>query len=325
MKQYIRLLRDYGIGLAMEAGSQAAGNLVNEAMGLAFQVPKNKQQLKQARRLQDLSLEGEATRLERNKKYALEMWEATGYGAQVDQMKRAGINPALLYGMSGGGGQTANVPAAATTQGNAGTAQATRGSEGMGLMIGQLGLLEAQRKNIEADTKLKETQAGESGVRTDIGHLELQFKKDSYEDNLDIIRAQFSNLQEDANRKNRENRVGDKTETDQVAKIQQEAIEAYLKNYLIGAQTANTEASTEETKQRIKQSEAEINKWAIEIQQKWKELDLKGKEMLIRQYEAELKGKYPGLMNVIGGAVNDVVEGVNEVVGGERKDKPIWK
>lgn len=33
-----------------------------------------------------------------------DMWQKTNYPAQVEQLKKAGLNPALLYGQSGGGG-----------------------------------------------------------------------------------------------------------------------------------------------------------------------------------------------------------------------------
>ena len=40
-----------------------------------------------------------------NASYAkqMEMWENTNYPAQVEQIKKAGLNPAMLYGQSGGG------------------------------------------------------------------------------------------------------------------------------------------------------------------------------------------------------------------------------
>ena len=38
-------------------------------------------------------------------KHQLEMWEKTNYPAQVQQMKKAGLNPALMYGQAGTGGQ----------------------------------------------------------------------------------------------------------------------------------------------------------------------------------------------------------------------------
>lgn len=83
----------------------------------------------------------------------LEMWEKTGYGAQVEQMKKAGVNAGLLYGMGGGGGQSNNV-----ATGSAGMGQApVGGNEALGMMQQglQLQLLNAQKANIEADTANK--------------------------------------------------------------------------------------------------------------------------------------------------------------------------
>jgi len=37
----------------------------------------------------------------------MDMWNKTNYGAQVAHMEKAGLNPALMYGMGGGGGTTA--------------------------------------------------------------------------------------------------------------------------------------------------------------------------------------------------------------------------
>ena len=37
---------------------------------------------------------------------AYEMWEKTNYDAQVEQMKKAGLSPALMYGQAGAGGGT---------------------------------------------------------------------------------------------------------------------------------------------------------------------------------------------------------------------------
>lgn len=97
-------------------------------------------------------------------KRQLEMWEATGYGAQKDQMKRAGINPALMYGMGGGGGQTVGGSMPSVNAGTAGDPN-TRGALGMGLMQGaQLALLNAQKENIEADTANKQASSKNLGA-----------------------------------------------------------------------------------------------------------------------------------------------------------------
>ena len=61
-----------------------------------------------------------------------EMWDYTNYENQVKHLKAAGLNPALLYGMSGGGGSTTGSAQAAGV-GNPGTT-----AVGMGLEAAQL-------------------------------------------------------------------------------------------------------------------------------------------------------------------------------------------
>lgn len=299
----------YGIELAQAAGAQGVMGGINEGMGLLFAGPKRNAQMKTARQMQDLQMKGDKEMTDFNMKKQLEMWEATGYGAQVDQMKRAGINPALLYGMGSGGGQTANVSQGNVSGQSAQPPQPTHGTEGMGLMIGQMGLLQAQKENIEADTANKKAQAGESTTRTDIGKVELQFKKDSYEDNLDIIRAQFSNLQEDANRKNRENRIGDATEGEATNKIRAEALKACLENELIKAQTAKTD-------QEIEQSKAQIQKWAAEISQTWFNLDRQERELQLKTWETSFRVSFPGLGASLGRIITGATEQMNSALGG---------
>jgi len=130
-----------------EAAADAAGQIVGTGLGIMFAGANDRRQIRQQRRLN--KLENEQT--EFNMQKQLEMWEKTGYGPQKQQMKRAGINPALMYGMGGGGSQTASI----TT----GTGQHAPSGGGeipaiMGLGM-QLALLRAQKENIEADTEQK--------------------------------------------------------------------------------------------------------------------------------------------------------------------------
>lgn len=78
-----------------------------------------------------------------------EMWDYTNYGNQVKHMKEAGLNPALLYGMSGGGGATAGNAQAAGV-GNPGTT-----AVGMGLdaakLFSEINLNNALAAKNEAD------------------------------------------------------------------------------------------------------------------------------------------------------------------------------
>jgi len=92
-----------------------------------------------------------------NQKQAMEMWEATNYRPQIEQLKKAGLNPGLIYGMGGAGGAIANPTPGQVTGANA--APNTPAS-GMGMAMGtmQLQLLDAQKKNIEADTANKQAE-----------------------------------------------------------------------------------------------------------------------------------------------------------------------
>lgn len=297
----------YGIDLLSAGGAQAAGGIINEGMGLMLAGPKRKAQMKTAKQMQDLQMKGQKEMTDFNMKKQMEMWENTGYGAQVDQMKRAGINPALLYGMGSGGGQTANVEAGNVGGQQAQAPQGVKGGEGMGLMVGQMGLLQAQKENIEADTANKKADAANKGSQTDLNKLDLQFKKDSYEDNLDIIRATFSNLQEDANRKNRENVIGDAT-------VKQQILKATLENELIAAQTNATD-------QQIEQSKAQIQKWSQEIAQEWYSLDIKERELKLKTWEAEIKANFPGISQTIGKIINDAMGIADKIIGNELKPR----
>jgi len=48
----------------------------------------------------------------------MDMWNKTNYGAQVDHMKDAGLNPALMYGSAGQGGQTGSQTGGSASKGS---------------------------------------------------------------------------------------------------------------------------------------------------------------------------------------------------------------
>jgi hypothetical protein len=104
------------------------------------------------------------------------MWDYTNYENQVAHLKAAGLNPALLYGQGGGGGATAAggnaIAGSGQSAGGANTSapQAIRSQiiEGAGMGI-QLGLMNAQKHNLEADAAKKEADAAKTaGVDTEL-------------------------------------------------------------------------------------------------------------------------------------------------------------
>lgn len=140
--------------LTMQAGNTLPGAAIGTGLGLLFQGANDRRQLRQQQKLQDMQIQGNMQMMDYSMAKQLQMWKDTSYGAQKDQMNQAGINPALMYGMGGAGGQsTGNAQGSVT----GGQAPGGGGEIGMGLQnAAQLALMDAQRKNIEADTANKE-------------------------------------------------------------------------------------------------------------------------------------------------------------------------
>ena len=90
----------------------------------------------------------------RNTQAQLDLWQKTNYPAQVEQLNKAGLNPALLYGKGGGGGGT--TASANTVNNPAPTAQRPMEIQQLIGLVLQNELQQAQIKNINADTKGKE-------------------------------------------------------------------------------------------------------------------------------------------------------------------------
>ncbi|AYQ58126.1 putative VP2 [Microviridae sp.] len=107
------------------------------------------------------------------------MWDYTAIDKQLEKVKNAGLNPALLYGAGAGGGGvtgTVSTSGSASPAGNMTGNRATADSEmeqkqaeiqekGMAL---QLGLQKAQIENMEADTEKKKAEAINTGASTEL-------------------------------------------------------------------------------------------------------------------------------------------------------------
>ena len=86
-------------------GTAGAG-LLGAGMGLALENHEDQRQIAQQQKLQDMQISGNIQMQDYNYQKQMEMWNNTNYPAQVQQLGKAGLNPALLYGKGGGGGAT---------------------------------------------------------------------------------------------------------------------------------------------------------------------------------------------------------------------------
>lgn len=136
--------------LGMAIGT-AAGSIFGSLIGNKAQQEQFGNQLTLMKKQHEYNEESANTAQAR----AYEMWEKTNYAAQIEQMKKAGLSPALMYGQAGAGGGTVS-----GAQGQ-GTSQPTDRSIEMKLKGQEMGL---QLANLASQIKLNESQANKNNA-----------------------------------------------------------------------------------------------------------------------------------------------------------------
>lgn len=132
-------------------------------------------------RLMDIQNRYNEQMAKNNQQRNKDLWDYTNYENQKQHIKNAGLNPALMYGMGGGGGVSAN-----GAQGQ-GVTQPTDRSVEMGLKQQGLGL---QLASIASQVDLNKSQAEKNKVEADkIAGVDTDMQKAT----IDNLIAQTSN------------------------------------------------------------------------------------------------------------------------------------
>lgn len=143
--------------------------IVGPALNYFFGGNDEKKQREQQKELTKDQVEYAKQLAEHQQGLALDTWKKTNVGAQKQAYEEAGMNPALMYGGSGGTGSMAGISTPMPTGGQAATAAQTKANEiAMGMQIAQMGLLKAQTEKTKAEAvKL-------SGVDTEAAKQNIQ-------------------------------------------------------------------------------------------------------------------------------------------------------
>ncbi|AXH76377.1 MAG: hypothetical protein [Microviridae sp.] len=317
----IRLMKYYepitAGAAALAIGQEVASGLGNTAMGMINQ---------------KVQLRGQKKALEQQNAANYDYWLKTNYSAQKEQLKKAGLNPGLLYGMGGsGGGQSGGASAMPAAQ---------LGSMDIGNRISQMALLESQKKNIDADTELKRQEAlKKAGVDTDLAKagivetlqraatgktseelnkvikdgesLDNLFKQEANPKLLREIDYRIDQLEENVNLLRIQGKINSGTADEVIEQARLRTVGMKLENVF-------TQAKTRLTGQQELESIAAV-------QQKWKDLELKDKGLTleerrinINKWVEEVKAEYPSIWEVVGKLINDPIEDLNQYKGGKR-------
>lgn len=326
----------FGIQLGYSAANTAQQGLIGGILGQVFAKSEDRRQLRQQGRLQELQIQGSKELTDYNYAKQLQMWKDTNYKAQVEQLEAAGLNPGLLYGMSGGGGTTTGSGAGASV-----TGAQSKGGGGEMLALAQTGmglaLQRAQQANIEAntektkaeaakiagvDTELGQTQIQSltqgiqnqkaqqklTEIQTEIGKLDAEFLQGTINDRMKIIETSSQKMITELALLRRENDLAAEQYKDKIDLLRAEVAQKLVQNAL--------------TSQKITESKAQIQKWGEEIAQDWRHLIIEGKRLGLSRFEAEMKAKYPGAWNVIGRILNETAEGIGKMFGQQPDTNP---
>jgi hypothetical protein len=118
----------------------------------------SKRNYKYNKKLMAIQLENQQALNQQGHDLQMDMWNKTNYGAQIGHMRNAGLNPGMMYGMSGGGG---------TTTGSQGGGSAASGSaQQWKAMDLQNALVGAQVENIKQDTENKKADTENKSADT---------------------------------------------------------------------------------------------------------------------------------------------------------------
>ena len=232
------------------------GNWIsNNAMGLiglAGGAIAAKRQFKNEKELMGLQAKYNREAATYSQQLQKEMWDYTNYENQVKHLKAAGLNPALLYGMSGGGGSTAGSASAAGV-GNPGT-QAV----GMGLEAAQI-FSNIRLTNAEASKAEAEAEKT-SGVDTEFTKAQTElatFNATLAEEKGKLTREQVETQKQMTSKVTQEARllmtqadIAEETKENEIQKSAQELDNMIWDGILKTAQFEMTKAQTDYIKEQ---------------------------------------------------------------------------
>lgn len=271
----------------------AAGTAANTIFGLMLQGHNDRRQLRQQKKLNEQQLMFDRQKMDYQQQLGLELWRQTNYPAQIEQLKAAGLNPALLYGMGGAGGATV---------GGAGGGISAPGAPAGGNEILGLQMLGAQKALIEAQTEKTQAEAGKiKGVDTEeaqtriasltqgiqnqkaaerltkiqgnIAEIEELIQTGSYEDVISTIHYTARQAHQTLGILTNEREISDATKDEKVHLVEGELIGLGLANELKRAGIALTEEQTK--------------KVTADVAQGWKALSIQDRNAIANMMNSE--------------------------------------
>lgn len=301
-----------------------APKVIDTAIGMALESHNDKRQGRQFDRMAAKQLYWNKQQMDYEQQKQLETWEKTGYPAQKRLMQEAGLNPGLMYGMSGGGGQTTG-----NAGGNVSTPQVPTGGQEVTGMMG-MGI---QSALAQANIELMKSQANKNNVdaakTAGVDTTKTQAEIENIQQGIDNQRWSVELMKLDKAIKEIQRYTQEQTIQDQIETIRYNARIAAQQLNIIASDAKVQGATIDERINIIKQEainktieamvmKAGINKTTEEIKQISAEIQQNWQKLSIEQFKANFEAKFPGIGQTLGRAFNDGIESIFKVLGLQR-------
>lgn len=266
------------------------GAAVNTGAGMLMAGINDRRQIKQQRKLNQLSLDQYGSQLDMLENKELSMWENTSYPAQLQMMKKAGLSPGLMYGGSGAGGSTVGGGA------SAGTAAAPAGGNeimGIQLMGAQKKLLEAQADAAEAGAEKTRVDTGTAEAEREIRTLEAGIAENTYYKNIDMIYDASAKLLAESQSAAIKAQLDNETYETKVGTIQAE---------LIGLRIAN-----ELKREQINLTQEQVTQVVESVKQKWAEIAVKQGQLDLDKFVNDIANSTKLAVETVSGIAKSVL------------------
>lgn len=209
---------------------------------------------------------------ETNYKLQKKFWEDTNYPAEVEQMKKAGLNVGLMYEGAGAGGTTMNGLGSGMPSGGGNYSDLGMSAKGMDIgaqtaqALANIELTKAQAENVKADTEnktgvdkeLKEAQisditqgienkkALETGQKLEnrLKELQVVYDQETLEDRMKGVQYNTSKALSELNIMAREDKFSAETYSDRVKIVTNSILESQVRQIVGKAQAENLSADT---------------------------------------------------------------------------------
>lgn len=180
---------DPGTATVIQGASSAAGG----ALGMIGQRKRATRQHRRQKELMGIQFDNQKALNEQGAALQLQQWKDTNYPAQMEMIKEAGLNPAMLYGMGGSGG---------ATTGSQGGGNAASGSAAAPMDIGsvisaskaaaEIALLTAQKEKTESETNVIDG-TNERG-RLELGNLSADIENKDQQRDVMKAEERYTNI-----------------------------------------------------------------------------------------------------------------------------------